>query len=121
MADGQSRGLADVVAASTALSDIDGRAGLLFYRGYDINELAGRASFEEIAFLLQRGTAPDRDELDSYRAELAAGRQLGALAAADLAGIARQPQARSTRRRGRRRWPGRPGCAVLPSGAAAAR
>ncbi len=89
MADGPSRGLADVVAASTALSDIDGRAGLLFYRGYDINDLAGRASFEEIAFLLQRGTAPDRGELDGYRAELAAGRQIGALAAADLGGIAR--------------------------------
>jgi len=89
MADGPSRGLADVVAASTALSDIDGHAGLLFYRGYDINDVAGRASFEEIAFLLQRGTAPDRGELDGYRAELAAGRQLGALAAGDLDGIAR--------------------------------
>jgi citrate synthase len=88
MADGPSRGLADVVAASTALSDIDGRAGLLFYRGYDINDLAGRASFEEIAYLLQRGRAPDGGELDAYRAELAAGRQLGALAADDLAGIA---------------------------------
>jgi citrate synthase len=89
MADGPSRGLADVVAASTALSDIDGRAGLLFYRGYDINDLAGRATFEEIAYLLQRGKAPSRSELDDYRSELAAGRQLGALAADDLAGIAR--------------------------------
>jgi citrate synthase len=89
MADGPSRGLADVVAASTALSDIDGRAGLLFYRGYDINDIAGRASFEEIAFLLQRGTAPDRGELDAYRAELSAGRRLGALVVADLDGIAR--------------------------------
>jgi citrate synthase len=90
MADGPSRGLADVVAASTALSDIDGRAGLLFYRGYDINDLVGHASFEEIAFLLQRGTAPDRGELEGYLAELAAGRQLGTLAADDLAGIARR-------------------------------
>lgn len=90
MADGPSRGLADVVAASTALSDIDGRAGLLFYRGYDINDLVGHASFEEIAFLLQRGTAPDRAELEGYQAELAAGRQLGALASDDLAGIARR-------------------------------
>ncbi len=90
MADAPSRGLADVVAASTALSDIDGRAGLLFYRGYDIHDLAGRASFEEVAFLLQRGKAPDRSELDSYRAELADGRQLGALVADDLAGIARR-------------------------------
>jgi citrate synthase len=89
MADAPSRGLADVVAASTALSDIDGRAGLLFYRGYDINDLAGHAGFEEVAFLLQRGSAPDQGELDGYRAELAAGRQLGALAADDLDGIAR--------------------------------
>jgi len=90
MADGPSRGLADVVAASTALSDIDGRAGLLFYRGYDINDLTGRATFEEIAYLLQRGAAPDRGELEAYRAELATGRQLGALAAGDLASIARR-------------------------------
>jgi citrate synthase len=89
MAEATARGLADVVAAATALSDIDGRAGLLFYRGYDIHELAGNASFEEIAFLLQRGHAPDRGELDGYRAELAAGRQPGVLAADDLPAIAR--------------------------------
>ena len=89
MAEAPSRGLADVVAAATALSDIDGKAGLLFYRGYDIHELAGSASFEEIAFLLQRGHAPDRGELDGYLAELTAGRQPGALAADDLPAIAR--------------------------------
>jgi citrate synthase len=44
MADKPSRGLADVIAASTAVSDIDGRAGLLFYRGYDIHQLAGPAT-----------------------------------------------------------------------------
>ena len=58
MAERPARGLADVIAASTALSDIDGRAGRLSYRGYDINELAGHAGFEEIAYLLQRGSAP---------------------------------------------------------------
>jgi citrate synthase len=92
MADKPARGLADVVAASTALSDIDGQAGRLSYRGYDINELAGNASFEEIAFLLQRGAAPDTAELEAYRAELAAGRGIGRLAAADLAGIAASQQ-----------------------------
>jgi citrate synthase len=90
MADKPSRGLADVVAASTALSDVDGRAGRLSYRGYDINELAGQASFEEIAYLLQRGSAPDRGALAGYEAELAAGRRIGALASADLAEIARR-------------------------------
>ena len=49
MADKPARGLADVVAASTALSDIDGHAGRLSYRGYDINELTGNATFEEAA------------------------------------------------------------------------
>jgi citrate synthase len=90
MAEAPSRGLADVVAASTALSDIDGHAGLLFYRGYDIHELAANASFEEVAFLLQRGTAPDRGELAGYQAELANGRQLGTLAAESLAAITRR-------------------------------
>ena len=89
MAESPSRGLADVVAAATALSDIDGKAGLLFYRGYDIHELAGHASFEEVAFLLQRGHAPDRGELEGYRAEFTAGRHPGALASGDLPGIAR--------------------------------
>jgi citrate synthase len=92
MADKPSRGLADVVAASTALSDIDGRAGRLSYRGYDINQLAGTATFEEIAYLLQRGSAPDRGELAGYRAELAAGRELGALAAATVPAVSRGQQ-----------------------------
>jgi citrate synthase len=89
MAEKPSRGLADVVAASTALSDIDGRAGRLSYRGYDIHQLAGAASFEEIAFLLQRGAPPSRAELAGYREELAAGRATGALAAATLPAVAR--------------------------------
>ena len=87
MADKPSKGLADVVAASTALSDIDGQRGLLFYRGYDIHQLAGSATFEEIAYLLQRGSAPSPAELDRYRAELAAGRDLGKLVTSTLAEV----------------------------------
>jgi citrate synthase len=49
------RGLADVVAASTALSEIDGQASRLWHRGYGINDLAKLGSFEEVAVLLQRG------------------------------------------------------------------
>src|SRR5579859_374456 len=88
MADKPSRGLADVIAASTAVSDIDGRAGLLFYRGYDIHQLAGAATFEEVACLLQRGHAPSAAELAAYRAEVAGGRALGKLVTACLADIA---------------------------------
>jgi citrate synthase len=88
MADKPSRGLADVIAASTAVSDIDGQAGLLFYRGYDIHQLAGAATFEEIAFLLQRGHAPSAAELAAYRAELAGSRVPGKLVTACLADVA---------------------------------
>jgi citrate synthase len=88
MADKPSKGLADVIAASTALSDIDGQAGRLFYRGYDIHQLAGAATFEEIAYLLQRGHPPSRGELDGYRAEIAASRVPGKLITASLPEIA---------------------------------
>jgi citrate synthase len=88
MADKPSKGLADIIAASTALSDIDGRAGLLFYRGYDIHQLAGTATFEEIAYLLQRGQPPTRGELASYDGEIAAGRTPGSLVTACLPDVA---------------------------------
>ena len=88
MAQQPAKGLADVVAATTALSDIDGKAGRLSYRGYDIHQLAGAATFEETAYLLQRGAAPSQAELGVFRAELAAGRQLGSLVGADLPQIA---------------------------------
>ncbi len=88
MADKPSKGLADIIAASTALSDIDGRAGLLFYRGYDIHQLVGSATFEEVAYLLQRGHAPDAGELAGYAEQIAAGRTLGSLVSACLPDIA---------------------------------
>src|SRR5262245_59724557 len=92
MARQPSRGLADVVAAATAVSDIDGRAGRLSYRGYDINELAGSATFEEVAYLLQRGSPPDAEDLSGYGAEIAEGRELGSLVTADLSPIAHQQE-----------------------------
>ncbi len=86
------KGLADVVAASTAISDIDGRAGLLFYRGYDIHDLGGVVGFEECSYLLHRGDLPDRRQLADYRAELADGHRLGPITEAVLAtGIADRP------------------------------
>ncbi|MFI0417840.1 citrate/2-methylcitrate synthase [Spongiactinospora sp. 9N601] len=87
-ADKPTKGLADVVAASTALSDIDGREGRLFYRGYDIHDLAGRTTFEETAHLLQCGALPNRQQLAAYGAGLVEGRALGALVEANIPEIA---------------------------------
>ena len=92
MAQQPSKGLADVVAAATALSDIDGRLGRLSYRGYDINQLAGAATFEEIAYLLQRGAPPSSTELAAYHADIMAGRALGALVSADLPRVAHRQE-----------------------------
>src|SRR4051794_34359315 len=82
------KGLADVVAASTAVSDIDGRAGVLSYRGYDIHDLANQITFEECVHLLQRGSLPTRTQLDALNAELAESRWLGPTVKAVLPEVA---------------------------------
>ena len=71
-------GLEGVVAASTALSHVFGEEGKLVYRGYDIHELAGKALFEEVAFLLWVGHLPNAAELDGFIAQLDANRDLPA-------------------------------------------
>lgn len=69
-------GLEGVVAASTALSHVFGEEGKLVYRGYDIHELAGKASFEEVAYLLWIGHLPNQQELTELRQKLAKNRTL---------------------------------------------
>jgi len=63
-------GLEGVIAASTALSHVYGEEGRLVYRGYDIHELAGQATFEEVAFLLWVGHLPAASELAEFSAKL---------------------------------------------------
>lgn len=70
-------GLEGVVAAQTSLSWIDGKRGMLVYRGYAIDDLARHATFEEVVHLLLEGTLPDADELEAVR------KRLGADAAVD--------------------------------------
>ncbi len=60
-----SRGLEGIVANSTRLSDVIGDKGQLIYAGYNINELAGRVSYEEVVFLLWNNRLPNREELTS--------------------------------------------------------
>ncbi len=69
-------GLESVVAAATALSEVFGEEGKLVYRGYDIHELAGKASFEEVAHLLWIGHLPNRQELSDLEAKFGANRVL---------------------------------------------
>jgi citrate synthase len=71
-----SSGLDGVVAAATALCDVDGERGELVIAGYGVGELAGRAAFEETTWLLWHGRLPVEAELADFRAELAAARAL---------------------------------------------
>ena len=64
-------GLRNVVAGPSGISSIDGERGALAYRGIDIHELAERSSFEEVVFLLHRGTLPTNAELDAMQKALA--------------------------------------------------
>src|ERR1700741_134641 len=71
-----SKGLEGVVATDTRLGDVRGQEGQLIYCGYDIHELAGKASFEEVIYLLWHNRLPNRSELDELKKQLAAERQL---------------------------------------------
>src|SRR5882724_3252263 len=70
------RGLEGVVAAETQLCDLDGAHGRLAYRGYDIADLARRASFEEVAHLLWHGDLPTAPQLDRTTVALIAARDI---------------------------------------------
>ncbi len=49
------KGLEGIVANTTNLSDVLGNEGILIYAGYNINEIAGKATFEEVTYLLWHG------------------------------------------------------------------
>lgn len=69
-------GLAGVSAGQTALCTVGKEGAGLTYRGYDINDLADNASFEEVAYLLMHGKLPNRRELDAYVGRLGSRRSL---------------------------------------------
>jgi citrate synthase len=68
------RGLEGVVATNTAISSVSDN--FLQYRGYRIEELVGKAEYEEVAYLLLNGDLPNREELRDFRAELTKHRTL---------------------------------------------
>ncbi len=69
-------GLEGVLAGASAICDVEETNGGLFYRGYRIEDLAERASFEEVAYLLLMGKLPNRKELSAFSEELARSRPL---------------------------------------------
>ncbi len=60
------KGLANTIASESAMSWIDGQAGVLEYVGIDIDSLARNSTFEETVFLLWRGKLPTAGELAAF-------------------------------------------------------
>ncbi len=70
------RGLEGVVVTESELSYIDGTKGILIYRGYPIEELAEKSSFEEVLYLLWYGELPDEKTLAEFSDNLSSNREL---------------------------------------------
>jgi len=70
------QGLRDVIAVESTICQVDGAAGRLRYRGYEIGDLAARATFEEVIALLWSGELPDQRALSDLRKKLGAVRSL---------------------------------------------
>ena len=69
-------GLEDVIAARSAICQVDGEQGRLYYRGYEIGELAHALSFEQVTALLWHGELPSAAESAQFAARLEAARGL---------------------------------------------
>jgi citrate synthase len=70
--------LEGVVATTSSICYIDGDAGVLAYRGYDIHDLADHSTFEEVCYLLWFGRLPNADELKQLKMRMAEERKLDA-------------------------------------------
>lgn len=70
------KGLEGVVVATTSVSHVFGEEGRLVYKGYEIDQLAGKATYEEVSYLLWKGHLPTRDELDTLNQQMRSQRSL---------------------------------------------
>ncbi len=71
-----SKGLEGVVAAETKLSLVDGENSQLYYRGIPVHELVEHSNYEESVYLLWAGALPKAAELEAFKKELIAGREV---------------------------------------------
>jgi citrate synthase len=76
METGWKAGLEDVIAARSGICQVDGERGKLYYRGYEIADLAGALSFEAVTALLWRGELPTAAESADFASRLQAARGL---------------------------------------------
>jgi citrate synthase len=59
-------GFVSTASCESKITFIDGEKGVLLYRGYPVDQLAGKSSFLEVAYLLLHGDLPTADELRTF-------------------------------------------------------
>ncbi len=69
-------GLRGVVAAQSAIGDVNGEQGILIYQGYDIHDLAENSTFEEVIYLLWNGRLPKKAELEDLKTQFQANSEI---------------------------------------------
>ncbi|MEV8254611.1 bifunctional 2-methylcitrate synthase/citrate synthase [Rhodoglobus sp. NPDC076762] len=72
------KGLAGVIADTTAISKVNPETNSLLYRGYPVQELAEKCTFEEVAYLLWHGELPTGEQLEAFQTSERAQRHLDA-------------------------------------------
>ena len=76
-----------MIADTTSISDVDGQRCQLVYRGYGIDELVGKATYEEVSYLLLFGALPTTAQLADWTQQLEAGRPMDPALASALQGF----------------------------------
>ena len=71
-----SPGLVGIIATESSVSNINGEKGILSYRGYSIEELAKKSTFEETSYLLLFGELPTKAELEEFTTKVTEYREL---------------------------------------------
>jgi citrate synthase len=64
------RGFKNTVSCTSAITFLDGEKGILRYRGYPIEQLAEKASFLEVSYLILNGELPTKTELESFESDI---------------------------------------------------
>jgi len=63
-------GFVNTASTKSAITYIDGDAGILRYRGYPIEQLAEKSTFMEVSYLLINGELPDKEQLDVFTTQI---------------------------------------------------
>ncbi|MBV8062898.1 MAG: citrate (Si)-synthase, partial [Nevskia sp.] len=63
-------GFTSTCSCKSAITYIDGDKGILLYRGYPVDQLAGKSSFIEVAYLILNGELPNKAQLEAFEASI---------------------------------------------------